>query len=185
MERTLTSVTGFEATHPQIAESAWVHGSAVVIGNVTVGADSSIWPLAVLRGDVHWIRIGERTSIQDGSILHVTHDSEHAPGGSPLLVGNDVTVGHRVILHGCTVGNFCLIGMGAIVMDGAVIEDRTIIGAGSLVPGGRRLEGGHLYVGSPARKVRPLTAEEMLYLEYSAGHYVKLKERHRVAELSG
>jgi carbonic anhydrase/acetyltransferase-like protein (isoleucine patch superfamily) len=185
LERTLTSVTGFEAAHPDIAESAWVHGTAVVIGNVTVGADASLWPMTVLRGDVNWIRIGERTNIQDGAILHVTHAGEHAPGGFPLLVGNDVTVGHRVILHGCTVGDLCLIGMGAIVMDGAVIGERTIIGAGSLVPGGRKLEGGYLYVGSPARKVRALSAEELLYLEYSARHYVKLKERHRVAELSG
>ena len=144
MERTLTSVTGFESKHPRIAETAWVHGAAVLIGDVTVGADSSFWPMAVARGDVHWIRIGERTSIQDGAILHVTHAGQHAPGGFPLMVGNDVTVGHRVILHGCTVGDLCLIGMGSTIMDGAVIGPRTIIGAGSLVPEGKKLEGGHL-----------------------------------------
>jgi len=179
------AVSGFEGRYPRIAESAWMHASAVVIGDVAIGADSSLWPMVVVRGDVHWIRIGERTNVQDGSILHVTHSGEHTPGGFPLLIGNDVTIGHRAIVHACTVGNYCLIGMGAVIMDGAIVGNRTIIGAGSVVPGGKKLEGGFLYMGTPARQVRALNAEELLYLEYSAAHYVKLKERHRLAELAG
>lgn len=178
-------ITGFEGRYPRIAESAWVHASAVVIGDVAIGADSSIWPTSVVRGDVHWIRIGERSNVQDGSVLHVTHAGEHAPGGFPLLIGDDVTIGHRAIVHACTVGNLCLIGMGAVIMDGAILGNRIILGANSLVPGGKKLEGGFLYMGSPARQVRALSAEEMLYLEYSARHYVKLKDRHRLAELAG
>jgi carbonic anhydrase/acetyltransferase-like protein (isoleucine patch superfamily) len=178
------SVTGFEGRYPRIADSVWMHRSAVVVGDVAIGADSSLWPMVVVRGDVHWIRIGERTNIQDGSVLHVTHAGEHTPGGFPLLIGNDCTIGHRAVVHACTIGNLCLIGMGAVIMDGAIVGNRTMVGAGSLVPGGKKLEGGHLYLGSPVRQVRPLNAEELLYLEYSANHYVKLKERHRLSELS-
>ena len=136
----------------------YVDPSAVVIGRVTIGDDSSIWPTAVVRGDVHSIEIGARTSIQDGSVLHVTHDGPYAPGGRSLHIGSDVTVGHRVTLHACTVGNKCLVGMGSVVLDDVVMEDFVMIGAGSVVPPGKRLEARSLYVGSPARKVRDLTA---------------------------
>jgi carbonic anhydrase/acetyltransferase-like protein (isoleucine patch superfamily) len=143
---------------------------------VTLGDDVSIWPMAVLRGDVHGITIGAGTNIQDGSVLHVTHgDSEFSEVGHPLVVGRHVTVGHKVVLHGCAVGDHCLIGIGAIVMDGVVIEDEVILGAGSLVPPGKRLESGYLYVGAPARQVRPLKPEEKDFLRYSPKHYIQLK----------
>lgn len=168
----------FAGKVPDIADSAYVDESAVVIGNVKIGEDSSIWPMTVVRGDVHSITIGKGTNIQDASILHVTHDGKFSPGGYPLVVGDYVTVGHRVTLHACTVGNYCLIGMSATIMDGAVLGDKLIIGAGSLVPTGKTLEGGYLYVGSPVKRVRELNDKELEFLEYSAVHYVKLKNQH-------
>ncbi|MDA3868726.1 MAG: gamma carbonic anhydrase family protein [Gammaproteobacteria bacterium] len=173
------TVRKFEYYSPDIAESAYVDESAVVTGNVTLGADSSIWPMASLRGDINSIRVGARSNIQDGSVLHVTHDSEYAPGGLPLVVGNDVTVGHNVVLHACTIEDECLIGMGAIVLDGAVVQRGAMVGAGSLVPPGKVLEGGYLWLGSPVKRVRELSEKEQAYFKYSAQHYVKLKERHR------
>lgn len=173
------TVRPFNKITPVIAKTAFVDDTALVIGDVKIGANSSVWPMSVIRGDVHSIRIGERTNIQDGSICHVTHDGEFSPGGYPLTVGDDVTVGHRVLLHACTVGNLCLIGMSATIMDAAVIEDKVIVGAGSLVPTGKRLESGHLYVGSPVKRVRELNEKELAFLEYSAAHYAKLKDRHR------
>lgn len=172
------SIRPFEGHTPVIDPSAYIDPLALVCGQVTIAADSSIWPMAVVRGDIHRISIGERTSIQDGSILHVTHDSHYHPGGHPLTLGNDVTVGHRVILHGCTVHDHCLIGMGSTVMDGAIIEPYVILGANSLVPPGKHCEGGFLWVGSPAKRVRPLSQEEIAFLTYSANAYVKLKNRH-------
>lgn len=168
-------VRPFKDKVPQIAAGVYVDESAVVIGDVIIGADSSIWPTAVLRGDVNYIRVGARTSIQDGSVLHVTHDHPDVPGGHPCIVGDDVTVGHKVVLHGCTIGNRCLIGMGSIVLDGARLEDEVLLGAGSLVPPGKVLEGGYLWLGAPVRKVRPLTEVERAKLRYSAEHYVRLK----------
>lgn len=175
------NVRGYQGVSPQIAETAFVDASAVVIGDVVIGDNSSVWPLCVLRGDVNAIRIGEASNIQDGSILHVTHRSESNAGGYALEVGDRVTVGHKVILHGCHIGNECLIGMGAIVMDGVVIEDRVLLGAGSLVPPGKRLESGFLYLGNPARRVRALNDDELGMFEYSAQHYVRLKVQHQAA----
>ena len=172
------SVRKFEQTVPQLAASAYVDDTALVIGDVTLEADVSLWPKVVARGDVNSIHVGARSNIQDGTILHVSHDSEFAPGGFALHIGADITVGHQAILHGCTVEDRCLIGMAATVMDGAVIQSGAIVGAGSLVPPGRTLEGGYLWVGSPARKVRPLRPEEEHFLDYSAAHYVELKNRH-------
>jgi len=172
----------FDRHHPRLGPGAWVDPAALVIGDVDIGADSSLWPYTVARGDVNRIRIGARTNIQDHSVLHVTHDSRFHPGGHALVIGDEVTVGHRVILHGCTVGDRCLIGMGAVVMDGAVLEPQVLLGAGSLVPPGKVLEGGHLWLGSPARRVRALTGEEREAILYSAGHYVRLKNRHRDQE---
>jgi len=172
-------IRDFEGNAPEIAQSAYVDDTALVIGNVTLGAASSIWPMTVVRGDIQQIRIGTRSNIQDGSILHVTHASEYKPGGSPLTVGDEVTVGHGVILHACTVGNRCLIGMGSIIMDDAVIEDGAMIGAGSLVNGGKQIEGGYLWLGRPARRVRELTPQEKEYIGYSAAHYVKVMQRHK------
>ncbi len=163
---------------PRIAASAYVDESALVIGDVTMGEDASLWPNVVARGDVNSIRVGARTNIQDGTILHVSHDSEFAPGGFPLQIGADITVGHQAILHGCTIEDRCLIGMAATVMDGAIVRSGTIVGAGSLVPPGHDLEGGYLWVGSPARRVRELRESEVAFLNYSAGHYVELKNRH-------
>ena len=173
------SVREFTGIQPRIDPSAWVDDSALVIGDVVLEADVSIWPMAVVRGDVNSIRVGARSNIQDGCVLHVTHAGPHSDGGAPLVVGTDLTLGHRAVLHGCSVGNFCLIGIGAIVLDKAVIGDYVMVGAGSLVPGGKVLEGGYLYVGAPVKKVRPLTEAERKMLEYSSGHYVRLKDRHR------
>jgi carbonic anhydrase/acetyltransferase-like protein (isoleucine patch superfamily) len=174
-------VRPFETKHPRIAASAYVDPAAVVIGDVEVGMDASLWPCVVARGDIHSIKIGANTNIQDGSVLHVSHDSEFAHGGFALAVGCGVTVGHMVMLHGCTIEDNCLIGMGSIVMDGARIESGAMLGAGSLVTPGMALEGGYLWLGRPARKVRALTADEQRYLVYSAEHYVRLKDRHRPA----
>ena len=163
---------------PALGAGAFVDISAVVIGDVEIGADSSVWPLTVIRGDMHRIRIGARTSVQDGSVLHITHAGPFNPDGYPLVIGDEVTVGHKVTLHGCTLGNRILVGMGSIVMDGAVVEDDVIIGAGSLVPPGKKLESGFLYVGSPVKQVRPLTDKERAFFTYSAANYVKLKDLH-------
>ncbi|MCB1877743.1 MAG: gamma carbonic anhydrase family protein [Chromatiales bacterium] len=167
-----------EQLRPDLGARVYLDPAAAVIGEVTLGDDCSVWPMTVIRGDVHHIRIGERSNIQDGAVLHVSHDSHYLPGGAPLIVGSEVTVGHKVILHGCTIGDCCLIGMGAIVMDRAVLEPQIILGAGSLVPTGKHLEGGALYLGSPVRRVRSLTDEEKDYLAYSAAHYVRLKDRY-------
>jgi carbonic anhydrase/acetyltransferase-like protein (isoleucine patch superfamily) len=161
---------------PTIGRRVYVDSAAVVIGQVTLGDDSSVWPAAVIRGDVNVIRVGMRTSVQDGSVLHVTHDGPYWPGGFALEVGDDVTIGHRVVLHGCTVGNRCLIGMGAIIMDGAIVEDDVIIGAGAIVSPGTRCESRSLYLGAPARRRRALTDREVGQLAYGAAWYVKLKD---------
>ena len=168
----------FENQQPTIGEKTYVDDSALVIGDVIIGVDCSVWPMTVIRGDVNHIRIGDRTNIQDGSVLHVTHSHEGQPGGFALQVGSNVTVGHKVILHGCTVGDDCLIGMGATIMDGAVVHPYTLVGAGALVAPGKELEGGYLWLGAPARKARPLTNEERHWIDYSAKHYMKLKNRY-------
>lgn len=163
---------------PTLGARVYVDPSAVVIGQVTIGDDSSVWPTAVIRGDVNRITIGARTSIQDGSVLHVTHDGIYHPGGRELIVGDDVTVGHRVVLHACTIGSRCLIGMGAILLDDVVVEDLVILGAGALASPGKTLESGGLYVGSPARRARDLKQAEIDFFTYSAAHYVKLKDEY-------
>ncbi len=164
---------------PSIPASAWVHPSAQILGEVSLGENASVWCNAVIRGDVNFIRIGADTNIQDLSVLHVSHKSEWDPAGAPLVIGDRVTVGHSVILHGCTIGDECLIGMGSIVMDKAVLEPRVLLGAGSLVPEGKVLQSGHLYLGRPAKALRPLTPEEIAYFAYSAAHYVKLAQSYR------
>lgn len=175
------SIRKFQGKTPQIGEDVYIDPTAVVIGEVSLGNGVSFWPMAVARGDVHAIRVGAGTNVQDGAVLHVTHASEFSPEGHELVVGENVTVGHRAVLHGCTVGDYCLIGIGAIVMDGAVIENEVILGAGGLVPPGRVLESGHLYVGSPAKRIRPLTDHEKAFLRYSSQHYLLLKDQHRFA----
>lgn len=169
----------FEHAVPSIAGDAYVDPAATVIGDVTLGTRSSVWPAAVVRGDVHSIRIGARTNVQDGAIVHVTHDGEFSPGGQPTIIGDDVTVGHRAVIHACTLEERVLVGMGAIVLDGAVVRRDAMIGAGALVTSGAELESGWLYLGSPAKPRRELTANEIRFLEYSAEHYAQLAARHR------
>lgn len=168
----------FQSQTPALGQRVYVDGTALVIGQVVLADDVSLWPYVVVRGDVNAIRIGARSNIQDLSVLHVTHDGPYSPAGFALAVGKDVTVGHRCVLHACTIGDRCLVGMGSIVMDGAVIEDEVLLAAGSLVGPGKRVESGYLYRGSPARKLRPLAAQERDMLRYSAAHYVGLKDRY-------
>lgn len=173
------TIRTFAQTKPKIDSSAFIDETALVIGDVVIGKDSSVWPMTVIRGDVNFIRIGDLSNVQDGSVLHVTHGYEAVPDGFSLTVGKQVTVGHKVILHGCNVSDRCLIGMGAVLMDGAIIESDTLVGAGALVPPGKVLESGYLWVGSPVRKVRPLRQGERDWILYSADHYCKLKEQHK------
>lgn len=164
---------------PVVGRDVFIDETAVVIGDVSLGEQVSIWPMTVVRGDVHRIEIGACTNIQDACVLHVTHSGGFSPGGHPLIIGKHVTVGHRAVLHGCRIGDYCLIGIGAIVMDGALVEEEVILGAGSLVPPGRTLETGYLYVGSPARRARELTPQEKTFLRYSAQHYLLVKNAHQ------
>lgn len=168
----------FNHSVPSIAKGVYIADSALVIGDVVLGEDVSIWPMTVVRGDVNRIEIAPETNIQDGCVLHVTHKSASHPEGYPLLIGSGVTVGHRVVLHGCTIGNLCLIGIGAILMDGVVVEDCVIVGAGTLVPPGKKLESGYLYMGSPARAIRKLRQEEIEYFAYSKDGYIRLKNEY-------
>ncbi len=172
------AVTSYLNTTPQLGEGLYLHPSAQVIGDVTVGKDCSIWCNTVLRGDVNRIVIGNCTNVQDFAMGHVSHKNDKKPDGSPLIIGDYVTIGHQAMLHGCTIGNECLIGMAAIIMDDVVVQDRVMVGAGSLVAPGKVLESGHLYVGRPAVKVRALTPEEIAYLKYSAEHYVRVKNNY-------
>jgi carbonic anhydrase/acetyltransferase-like protein (isoleucine patch superfamily) len=159
-----------------------VHPRATVIGEVSLGTDASVWPGAVIRGDVNSIVIGDASNIQDGSVLHVSHKTPASPAGGPLVIGARVTVGHTVILHACTIGDECLIGMGSIILDRAVIQKQVLLGAGSLVPEGKVLESGYLYLGRPAKRVRELTAEEIAYFNYSAQHYVQLAQSYHSSQ---
>ncbi|HGC6390664.1 TPA: gamma carbonic anhydrase family protein [Cronobacter dublinensis] len=172
----------YKNTFPQTGQRVMVDSSSVVIGDVRMADDVGVWPLVVIRGDVNYVSVGARTNIQDGSVLHVTHKSFYNPDGNPLLIGEDVTVGHKVMLHGCTIGNRVLVGMGSIVLDGAIIEDDVMIGAGSLVPQNKRLESGYLYLGSPVKQIRPLKEAEREGLRYSANNYVKWKDEYLAQE---
>ena len=169
------NIRAYKNTTPTFGKSSYVDQSAVLIGDIVCGDDVSIWPLVAGRGDVNHIRIGDRTNIQDGTILHVTRKSPSQPEGFPLIIGEDVTIGHQCMLHGCKIGNRILVGMGAIVMDGAVVEDDVFIGAGTVVPPNKRLESGYLYVGNPMKQARPLKQAEIDFLKQSAVNYVELK----------
>ncbi len=168
----------FEDKVPQLGDRVFIDRDATVLGEVTLGDDCSVWPKAVIRGDMHHIRIGARVSIQDNAVLHITHDSTFTPGGYGLTIGDDVTIAHPAMLHGCTLGSRVMVGMQAIIMDGAVVEDDVIVAAGSLVGPGKHLESGYLYRGQPAKQARPLTDEEKAFLTYVAGNYVRLKDRY-------
>lgn len=172
------TIRSYKGITPTYDNSVYIDESSVLVGDITLGKDSSVWPLVAARGDVNYVRIGERTNIQDGSVLHLTRASKSNPDGYPLIIGDDVTVGHKVMLHGCQLGNRILVGMGAIVMDNAVVEDDVIIGGGSLVPPNKRLESGYLYVGSPVKQARPLTEQERAFLKISADNYVQLKDEY-------
>ncbi len=177
----MTAIRPWKGTTPTLGERVYIDPASLVLGDVTLGDDSSVWPMAVVRGDMHRIRIGARTSVQDGSVLHITHASDFNPGGFPLTIGDDVTIGHKAILHGATLGSRILVGMGAIVMDGAVVEDEVIIAAGAVVTPGKRLESGHVYAGNPAKAMRPLKEKERAFFPYTAGNYVKLKDEYLAA----
>jgi carbonic anhydrase/acetyltransferase-like protein (isoleucine patch superfamily) len=174
----MENIRRYQNITPTLDDTVFVDDTALVIGDVVIGKDSSIWPMTVVRGDVNKIRIGKRSNIQDSSVIHVTHPHPDMPEGYAVDVGDNVTVGHKVILHGCTVGDHCLVGMGSTIMDGALLEPFVLLGAGSLVSPGKVLQGGYLWLGSPVRKVRVLSDEERKWIEYSAQHYVDLKGQH-------
>ena len=164
--------------YPTLANGVYIDPSCVLVGDIRLDDDTSIWPLVAARGDVNFIRIGKRSNVQDGSVLHVSRKSAANPNGYPLLIGDDVTVGHKAMLHGCQIGDRVLVGMGAIILDGAIVEDDVIIGGGSLVPPNKKLESGYLYVGSPIKQARRLTEQERAFLKISADNYVLLKDEY-------
>lgn len=172
------AVRYYKDKHPVFDESVYIDDSAIIVGDVSLGKDSSIWPLVAARGDVNNITIGKRSNIQDGTVLHVTRKTSQHPEGFPLIIGDDVTVGHKCMLHGCKLGNRILVGMGAIIMDGVVVEDDVFIGAGALIPPNKVLESGFLYVGNPAVKKRTLSDKESDFLKQSASNYVTLKNEY-------
>lgn len=180
---TSTSLRSFQGHTPRIGDRVLIDPQALVLGDVDLGDDVSVWPGAIVRGDMHTIRIGARTSVQDGSVLHITHASDFNPGGWPLTIGSEVTIGHNATLHGCTLGDRILVGMGAIVMDGAVVENDVVIAAGALVTPKKTLASGFLYAGAPAKQIRPLSEKEMKFFSYSASNYVRLKDQH-ISELN-
>jgi len=160
------TIKAYKGVLPRLGSDVFVEESAVVIGDVEIGAGSSVWFGAVVRGDVNYIRIGERTNVQDNSTLHVTHHT------CPLIIGSDVTIGHAVVLHGCTIADRCLIGMGAVVLDNAEIGADCIVGAGALVTEGTKVPSGSLVLGVPAKVRRPLTDEEVSRIAQSARNYI-------------
>lgn len=172
----MANLRTYEGVSPKLGVRVYVDPAATVIGDVELGDDASIWPGAVVRGDVEKIRIGARTNVQDGAVLHVTHDGPYTPGGSPCLIGSDVTIGHAAVVHACTVEDCSLIGMHATVLDGAVVKRHAFVGAGALVAPGKVVGEGELWIGNPARCVRRLTDTEIEALRYSAQHYVELKD---------
>ncbi|MGC4087363.1 MAG: gamma carbonic anhydrase family protein [Polyangiaceae bacterium] len=177
-----TALRPYKSSYPQTGDRVMIDKSSVVVGDVIMGDDVSIWPLVAIRGDVNQVIIGARTNIQDGSVLHVTHKSASNPTGYPLIIGEDVTVGHKAMLHGCTIGNRVLVGMGSILLDGVIVEEDVMIGAGSLVPPGKRLESGYLYLGSPVKQIRPLNEAEIKGLRDSANNYVGWKNDYLAQE---
>lgn len=174
----IKNIRSYLDTTPEIDESCYIDPMGIVVGDVVLAENVSVWPFAVIRGDVNSIRIGKNSNVQDHAMLHVSHKKADKPNGSPLIIGEDVTIGHHVTLHGCTIGNRVLIGINSIILDDVIIPDDVMIGAGTLVPPGKVLESGWLYVGSPAKKARPLTEKEMAFLPYSAQNYVKVSRNY-------
>ena len=176
-------IRSFEGHVPVLGESVYVDSSAQVIGQVQLGARSSVWPAVVIRGDANWVKIGECTNIQDGTVIHGNHDSAAAVGGDPTCLGDNVVVGHRAMLHACSIHDAVLVGMSVTVLDRAVVEPEVMIAAGSLVPPNKRLESGYLYMGTPVKKVRRLREDEIKHIYYTAQYYYELAQRH-MASLS-
>ena len=175
----MSSLRKFQGIAPTLGERVYVDPAATVIGDVVLGDDVSIWPGTVVRGDVNYIRVGARTNIQDGTIVHVTHDGPfNPPGGFATVIGADVTIGHGAIVHACVIEDACLIGMGATVLDGAVVRKHGFVGAGALIPPGKTVGSGELWLGNPARCARKLSDKEIEQLYYSAQHYVRLKDKY-------
>ena len=172
------SIRSHRGISPQLGSRVYIDPAATVIGDVCLGDDASVWPGAVIRGDMHSIKIGARSNVQDNAVLHITHASDFNPNGWPLSIGDDVVIGHRAVLHGCTVGNRIIIGNGAIVNDGAIIQDEVIVGAGCMVPPGKTLESGYVYVGNPCKQLRALSESEKTFFTYSPANYVKLKDQY-------
>jgi carbonic anhydrase/acetyltransferase-like protein (isoleucine patch superfamily) len=173
----MAAIRPFKQILPKLGQRVFIDPACTVIGDVTIGDDSSIWPGTVIRGDVNFIRIGERTNIQDGTIIHVSHDGPNGrPVGYPTLIGDDVTIGHGAIIHACTIEDGCLIGMGSTVLDGAVVRKNGFVGAGAVIPPGKTVGTGELWLGNPAKCVRQLGNAEIEQLYYSAQHYVRLKD---------
>lgn len=172
------SIRPFQNKYPTLGARVYIDPQACVIGDACLDDDVSVWPMAVIRADVNSIRIGKACSIQDGAVLHVTHDGPFTPGGRVLHLGQGITIGHKAVLHACTIEDYCLVGMGALLLDAVHVEHHVMIAAGSIVPPGKVLKSGYLYLGNPAKAIRPLTEKEMEQLEYSAAHYVRLKEKY-------
>jgi carbonic anhydrase/acetyltransferase-like protein (isoleucine patch superfamily) len=175
------AIRPYLGTFPTLAPGAWVDETAQVVGRVELGPDVSVWPFVLIRGDVNRIRIGARSNVQDASIIHVSRPQPANEAGWPTLIGEDVVIGHKVALHGCTIHDRVLVGIGAIVLDGVVVESDVIVGAGSIVTPGKKLESGFLYVGQPARRSRELTLQERERIPKMARDYVRLKEEYQRA----
>lgn len=169
---------------PELGQRVYIDPVASVIGDVVLGDDVSVWPFTVIRGDVNFIRIGARTNIQDGTVVHVSHDGPHARlGGFATVIGEDVTIGHKAVIHACRIEDACLVGMGATVMDGAVVKKHGFVGAGALIAPGKTVGEGELWLGNPGRFVRKLSDAEIEALYYSAQHYVRLKDEYLAGDV--
>lgn len=166
-------------THPQIDQTCYIDDFSVILGDVQLAKNVSVWPFASIRGDVNFIRIGQNSNVQDHAMLHVSHKKTDKPEGSPLIIGEDVTIGHHVTLHGCTIGNRVLIGINTVILDDVIVDDDVMIGAGSLVPPGKHLQSGYLYMGCPVKQIRTLTEKELAFLPYSAQNYVHVMNNHK------
>ena len=174
----MTSIRSYRGIYPHLSNGVYIDDAACVIGDVTLGKDVSIWPMVVIRGDVNHIIIGANSNVQDGAVLHVSRRTSAQPNGYPLIIGANVTIGHKAMLHGCSIGDRVLVGMGAIILDGAIVDSDVIIAAGSVVTPGKRLQSGYLYMGSPARQARQLTEAELDFFTQSATNYIHLKNEY-------
>ena len=177
----MTAIRPFRNTHPVLGQRTSIDPACTIIGEVELGDDVSVWPGTVIRGDVNHVRIGARSNVQDGTVIHVSHASPYNKGGYPTLVGEGVTIGHGCIIHACTIGDYCLVGMGACILDGAVIEAHAFIAAGAVVGPGKHVRSGELWAGNPARLMRQLSEQDIEGLRYSADHYVRLKDQYLTA----